>query len=221
MGIATINPIEAHRLRQQHPGIEFIDVRTPVEYEQVHAEGARSVPLNELDPVAIQSSRHSAEEPLLVICKTGGRASRACEKLARAGASNVLNVEGGTDGWLKAGLPAVRGARATISLERQVRIGAGTLVLVGVILGWHVHEAFHLLSAVVGAGLVFAGVTDWCGMGIVLSMMPWNTRPGAGGGVGDERATCSPASGQGPAVACEGRASPRALRAEEPDQNRQ
>ena len=73
----------------------------------------------------------------------------------------------------QAGLPLVRG-KQVISLERQVRIAAGSLVLTGVILGWFVHPIFFGLSAFVGAGLVFAGVTDTCGMGLLLARMPWN-----------------------------------------------
>jgi rhodanese-related sulfurtransferase len=173
MSVQTITPAEAFALRRRQAGSpEIIDVRTPAEYEQVHAEGARSIPLGDLDARALQPTR--SHEPLLVICKSGGRAAKACERLQHAGASNVLSIEGGTDAWIKAGLPVVRTARATISLERQVRIGAGLLVLLGVVLAWHVHPAFNLLSGFIGAGLVFAGVTDWCGMAIVLAKMPWN-----------------------------------------------
>lgn len=84
-----------------------------------------------------------------------------------------MSVEGGTLAWEGAGLPVVRGRRV-ISLERQVRIAAGALVVAGVLLGWLVHPAFLGLSAFVGAGLVFAGVTDTCGMGLLLARMPWN-----------------------------------------------
>ena len=85
----------------------------------------------------------------------------------------MVNVEGGTLACVEAGLPVVRGKKA-ISLERQVRIAAGSLVLLGVLLGWFVHPAFIGLSAFVGAGLVFAGITDTCGMGMMLARMPWN-----------------------------------------------
>lgn len=178
MPVRTITPQEVQRMRHEGADVDIIDVRTPAEYEQVHAAGARSAPLNGLDPRAIQSERRGKPEPLFVICKSGRRARKACEKLVGAGAENVFNVDGGTDAWVQAGLPVERGATATISLERRVRIGAGLLVVLGVVLGWHVHEAFHLLSAVVGAGLVSAGVTNWCGMDRLLAKMPWNTRPG-------------------------------------------
>ena len=165
-------------MRQHQPDAPtIVDVRTPAEYEQVHALGARSVPLDDLDPSTFKDDSNStSNRRLLVICKSGRRAAKACEKLRQAGIADVLNVEGGTDAWVKAGLPVVRGAGATISMERQVRIGAGLLVLLGVGLAWHVHPAFDLLCGFVGAGLVFAGITDWCGMAILLSKMPWNRR---------------------------------------------
>jgi rhodanese-related sulfurtransferase len=79
-----------------------------------------------------------------------------------------------------------RGAATVISLERQVRIAAGSLVLIGVLLAYFVHPGFIALSAFVGAGLVFAGVTDWCGMGLLLAKLPWNQKPGGASGSGCE-----------------------------------
>src|SRR5690606_7056 len=108
-----------------------------------------------------------------VICRTGNRAEQACEKLQAAGYHNVVNVEGGTAACAEAGLPVVRGKKA-VALERQVRIAAGFLVLLGAVLGYFVHPAFIGLSAFVGAGLIFAGVTDTCGMAMALARMPWN-----------------------------------------------
>jgi rhodanese-related sulfurtransferase len=93
--------------------------------------------------------------------------------LIAAGVTNVINVEGGTRAWDQAGLPVVRGKK-TISLERQVRIAAGSLVLLGAALGYFINPLFIGLSAFVGAGLIFAGVTDTCGMGMMLAKMPWN-----------------------------------------------
>jgi rhodanese-related sulfurtransferase len=79
--------------------------------------------------------------------------------------------------WEQAGLPVNRG-KAVLSLERQVRIAAGLLVLTGTILGTWVHPGFYGLAAFVGAGLTFAGLTDWCGMAMLLAKMPWNQRSG-------------------------------------------
>lgn len=160
------------RIEQGH--VELIDVRTPVEYREAHAKFARNVPLDSLDPAAVQKSRNgSSEEPLYVICQSGNRSSKACEKFHKAGFKNVVSVQGGTKAWDEAGLPVVRGKKA-ISLERQVRIAAGFLVLLATVLGAFVHLAWLGLSAFVGAGLMFSGITDTCGMAMVLARMPWN-----------------------------------------------
>jgi rhodanese-related sulfurtransferase len=156
--------------------IDLIDVRTPAEFENAHVEGARNVPLDRLDRSAVERARVSgAGEPVYVICQKGGRGQQACEKLTAAGVSNVVNVAGGTDACAAAGMRLIHG-RKTISLERQVRIAAGLLVLIGSLLGYFVSPYWIGLAAFVGAGLVFAGITDTCGMGLVLARMPWNQR---------------------------------------------
>lgn len=171
---ATITPQELSRLRHSDPSLELIDVRTPVEYRELHVEFARNVPLDQLDPQAIQAERNgNHQRPLYVVCRSGSRGKQACEKLLAAGMANVVNVEGGTLACETAGLPVVRGQK-TMSLERQVRIAAGTLVFTGAALGFWVHPYFIGLAAFVGAGLVFAGITDTCGMGMMLARMPWN-----------------------------------------------
>ncbi len=170
----TISPQKLNEQHQSTPTIEVIDVRTPVEYRQIHLEYARSIPLNQLDPAAVMQGRDpSSDTPLYVICRSGARGQQACDKFQKAGFENVINVEGGTLACDQAGLPMVRG-KSAISLERQVRIAAGSLVLLGVVLSWLIHPGFIGLSAFVGAGLIFAGITDTCGMGMMLAKMPWN-----------------------------------------------
>lgn len=184
MSVSTITPRELEDLRRRGQRIDLIDVRTPVEYREIHAEPARSVPLDRLDPGAVMTARNgSRDETLYTICRSGSRGAQACEAFHAAGFTNVVNVEGGTLGWEQAGLPVVRGKKA-MSLERQVRIAAGSLVVIGTALGAFVHPAFLGLSGFVGAGLVFAGITDTCGMGMMLARMPWNQ-------VEPEEATCS------------------------------
>lgn len=173
MSIQTIAPKQLHDLVQQGRSIDLIDVRTPVEFREVHASISRNVPLDRLDAAQVISQRGGATEPLYVICRSGGRGQQACEKIVAAGHANVVNVEGGTLAWDQAGLPVIRGKKA-MSLERQVRIAAGSLVLIGVLLAIFVHPYLIGLSAFVGAGLVFAGITDTCGMGMILARMPWN-----------------------------------------------
>jgi rhodanese-related sulfurtransferase len=174
MDVATITPGELEELRRRGSPVELIDVRTPVEHRELRAEPARLVPLDGLDPVAVMRSRNGPKDhPLYTICRSGNRGRQAAERFHAAGFTNVVNVEGGTLAWQRAGLPVVRGKKA-VSLERQVRIAAGSLVVIGTALGAFVHPAFLGLAAFVGAGLVFAGVTDTCGMGMMLARMPWN-----------------------------------------------
>jgi rhodanese-related sulfurtransferase len=166
--------------------VDLIDVRTPAEHGEVHAEGALNLPLDRFDPAQLLASRTGREgEPLYFICRSGSRARQACERVAAAGFTDVVNVEGGTQAWDAAGLPVVRGERTVISLERQVRIAAGSLVVLGTALGAFVHAYFLGLPAFVGAGLVFAGVTDTCGMALMLGRLPWNRARGG------EGASCS------------------------------
>lgn len=172
MNVTTISPKQLHDLVQSGSPVELVDVRTPVEFREVHVDFARNVPLNTLDASQLASGRDSAQ-PLYVICRSGSRGKQACEKFAAAGYSNVVNVDGGTQAWDQAGLPVVRGKKV-ISLERQVRIAAGLLVLVGSLLGVFVSVYWIGLAAFVGAGLTFAGITDTCGMGLMLARMPWN-----------------------------------------------
>jgi rhodanese-related sulfurtransferase len=174
MNIAVIKPQELSKLCKEGNKVDLIDVRTPVEFREVHLEIARNVPLDQLDPASLMHARNgSANEPLYFICRSGSRGQQACEKSLKAGFSNVVNIEGGTMACVEAGLPVVHGKKA-MSLERQVRIAAGSLVLLGAILGWLVHPAFIGLSAFVGAGLVFAGITGSCGISMILARMPWN-----------------------------------------------
>lgn len=173
MSVATIQPRELHEIRNAGKKVTLIDVRTPKEYQEVHAQGARLIPLDQLDPQVFKQERNGSGEPLYLICRSGSRGKQACEKLIAAGLAEVVNVEGGTLAWDQAGLPVVRGQKM-VSLERQVRIAAGALVLIGAVLALAVDPWFALLPGVMGAGLVFAGVTDTCGMGMMLAKMPWN-----------------------------------------------
>ncbi len=171
--IATITPTRLSEILGASPSAEVIDVRTPMEFRQVHATMARSVPIDQLDAAAIARSHAGSGAPVYLLCKSGARARQAADRLAAVGMNNAVVVDGGTDAWVAAGLPVVRGKKS-VSLERQVRMAAGSLVLAGSVLALTVHPAFAGVSAFVGAGLVFAGVTDWCGMGLLLAKMPWN-----------------------------------------------
>lgn len=187
MSVKNISPKRLHEIAQAGQNVQLIDVRTPVEFREAHLSFAHNVPLHQLSSATFAGGRSG--DPLYVICQSGGRGKQACEKLLAAGYSDVLNVEGALQAWLDAGLPVVRGKKA-VSLERQVRIAVGVIVLVGALLGYFAHPYWIALSALVGAGLVFSGVTDTCGIGMFLARMPWNrvcesdSKSGASGSCG-------------------------------------
>jgi sulfur dioxygenase len=153
--------------------LHLLDVRTPGEFASLRIAGSINVPFDRLDPAALLA-RFAADAPLYCMCQTGTRSQLAADRLRAAGFSNVVHVDGGTNAWIAAGLSVIRGERKVISLERQVRIAAGLLSVLGVIAGALIHPAGYALSALIGAGLVFAGVTNSCGMSTVLARLPWN-----------------------------------------------
>lgn len=154
------------------PPPTLLDVRTPAEFGGVHIAGSVNVPLGAL-PARLDDLTQDADAALVLICRTGQRAEQARRQLDAAGVTGAVVLEGGLEAWERAGQPVQRG-EAGMSLERQVRIAAGSLVVLGVALGVFVHPGFLGLAGFVGAGLVFAGITDTCGMGLLLARMPWN-----------------------------------------------
>jgi len=174
--VASISPLQLADLRRRGEALTLIDVRTPAEYGEVHVDFARNVPLERLSPHEVVGL--AADGPIYFICKSGTRSQKACEKMLAAGVDRVVSVDGGTVACESAGLPVIRG-RKVMSLERQVRIAAGTLVAVGAALAafgpdatWKAAGAG--LAGFVGCGLVFAGLTDTCGMAMLIARMPWN-----------------------------------------------
>lgn len=155
--------------------VELLDVRTPVEFAELHVRGARNVPLDRLDPVELKWPNTDTARPIYVVCRSGGRGRKGCERLLAAGFTNVINVDGGTLACEAAGVPVVRGKKM-MSLERQVRIAAGGIACIGAILAMTVDVGFAVVPAVMGAGLAFAGITDTCAMGMMMAKMPWNRR---------------------------------------------
>ncbi|HEX6909085.1 MAG TPA: rhodanese-like domain-containing protein [Longimicrobium sp.] len=168
----VLGPAELDALLRERPDIRLLDVRTPGEYETVHIRGAYNVPLDTLGEHA-DEIRATVDEPVVLVCQSGARARRAEEALKSAGMPNLHVLEGGVNGWVSAGNAVRRGA-ARVSLERQVRVAAGALAATGALLALLVNPLFALLPAFVGSGLVFAGVTDTCGMAMALSRLPYN-----------------------------------------------
>ena len=149
----------------------LVDVREYAEYAGGRVSGAKLLPLGDLE------KRHTEldhSKPVYVMCRNGRRSAEAQKKLKELGFTNVINVAGGFEAWKKEDLPFERDEKAPWALERQVRFVAGLLVFTGVLLSVLVHPYFVWLAGFVGAGLIFAAVTDTCMMGMMLLKMPWN-----------------------------------------------
>lgn len=149
----------------------LIDVREVDEFARTHIEGALSVPLSQW---AAANFKAAPNQDVIFTCRSGMRTQTACGQLAARVDGEAYVLEGGIDGWRRAGLPLQVDAKAPLELMRQVQIAAGSLVLIGVLLGSFVAPAFYGIAAFVGAGLLVAGTTGFCGMARLLAIMPWN-----------------------------------------------
>jgi len=163
----------------QEKDLLLVDVRTPVEFREKHIPGSHLHPLHELDVEQVKEKCQSGK--VCLICQSGSRSQKAVEQLSSSG-MEIFLLDGGIASWEQAGRTLNRGSKS-MSLERQVRIAAGILILIGVLGSLVIHSGFLALAGFVGAGLVFAGATDWCGMGLLLARMPWNQ---------DKKSCCAP-----------------------------
>ena len=186
-GAGIIGARELHALRGVMPAPFLLDVRTPLEFESAHIEPALNVPLEQLD-ARVDEIPEQAD--VVVVCRTGVRATVAAEALTRAG-RRARVLDGGVNAWRRAKLP-LREGRRRLPVDRQVQLIVGLMVLTGVALGTFVNTWFLGLAAFFGAGLAFAGATGTCGLALVLMRMPWNrlTAPMPGAGA----STCAAAS---------------------------
>jgi rhodanese-related sulfurtransferase len=150
-----------------------VDVREFPEFASGRVSGAKLVPLGEIEK---RYKEIDHNHTVYVMCRSGRRSAEAQKRLKALGFKDVVNVAGGMQAWQKAGLPVEREANAVWDLERQVRFTAGLFVLTGVLLAVFVHWYFIGLAGFVGAGLVFAAITNTCGMGMILAKMPWNQK---------------------------------------------
>lgn len=166
MSIPTISPEQARRLIAE--GAVLIDIRQPDEHARERISGAKCHPLSDLTGSPI------AQGPVIFHCRSGMRTAAQAHTLASAAQGDCFILEGGIDGWKRAGFATEIDRKVPIDLMRQVQITAGMLVLIGVLAGFLVNPAFFGLSAFVGAGLTFAGISGFCGMARLLAVMPWN-----------------------------------------------
>ncbi|MEU6665979.1 rhodanese-like domain-containing protein [Streptomyces sp. NPDC046727] len=174
--MTTPTALDPGQARSRLHELTVIDVRTPGEYAGGHVPGALNIPLDQLDR-ALPDIRTAAEHgDILVVCASGARSENACRILAENGIT-AATLAGGTGAWTTQGhdLRRPEGAgRTTWSMERQVRLTAGAIVLLGLLLGLVVHPAFQLLSAGIAGGLVFSALTNTCGMATLLAKLPHN-----------------------------------------------
>ncbi len=172
--LTQLSPEETRR-RMSEGKAQLVDIREADEYARRHIDGAISRPLSSWETARIAGD---SDHDIIFTCKTGMRTAGACDRLAARVTGAAYVLEGGVDGWNKAGLPLVIDAKAPLEIMRQVQLAAGTLVLTGVLLGFLIAPAWFGLSAFVGAGLIVAGGTGFCGMARVLMLAPWNRRSG-------------------------------------------
>ena len=169
--MTTALPFSPHELAQQQQSgrVSIIDVREPMEFVGGHIPGSRNIPLDQIAKVPLP------DVPLVLVCQSGARSERAVATLRRHGHQDGLaDLEGGLLAWQAAALPLEKRKGAPLPLMRQVQISAGSLVLIGVVLSQTVAPGWIWLSGFVGAGLIFAGLSGFCGMARLLALLPWN-----------------------------------------------
>ncbi|HQZ97973.1 MAG TPA: rhodanese-like domain-containing protein [Pyrinomonadaceae bacterium] len=155
---------------------QVIDVREFSEFNSERIADAQFMPLSNFE-------KHEAEidhtKPVYLMCRSGNRANQAAERLMKKGFTDIHVIQGGMTAWSGANLPIVKGGSTVWSLERQVRFAAGLFVVAGILLSVFLSPYVIVVSALVGAGLMFSAATDTCAMGMILARMPWNRAPAA------------------------------------------
>ena len=175
MSLKSISPQAASELVNQ--GAILVDIRAADEHARERIAQARHVPMDQLQSGGLPLAGASA---VIFHCRSGNRTRVNASALRACAACEAYVLEGGLDAWKKAGLPVVADASQPLELQRQVQIAAGSLIVLGAVLGATVSPWFHALSGFVGAGLVFAGASGFCGLARVLMRMPWNRNALAG-----------------------------------------
>lgn len=171
--MTTLKPISADALKRRLDAGEavLIDVRESDEHAREHIVGARLAPLSAIDAHDFDRDHDRAA---VFHCRSGMRTQANAATLLSRGFREAYFLDGGIEAWKAAGLPVHANRRAPIEIMRQVQLTAGALILLGIALGALVNPAFYGVSAFIGAGLTFAGATGWCGMAMLLKLMPWN-----------------------------------------------
>lgn len=173
--MSTLATIDAKTLSERlaRREVTLVDIREPDEFAREHIAGAVSLPLSKLDEAHVTLETHG---DVVFHCRSGMRTDSNCARLAAHVDGPAFTLTGGLEAWKRAGLPVRSDANAPLEIMRQVQITAGSLVLLGVVLGVLANPLFYALSGFIGAGLLFAGTTGWCGMAMLLARAPWNRR---------------------------------------------
>ncbi|MDD4894626.1 MAG: MBL fold metallo-hydrolase [Candidatus Omnitrophica bacterium] len=171
--LEIISPREAMALIAKDPQVKLLDVRSALEFIQVHIKDSTNVPIDIIPAKIDELSQF--KQGYIVFCRTGNRSPMAADMLIQAGIHNVKVMDGGMQRWQKEGLPVIKG-EGGISLERQVRLIAGSLVLAGIMLALFAHWVFIFVPVFVSCGLIYAGLTDNCLMGMLLMKLPYNKK---------------------------------------------
>ena len=173
MSVPAISPVEAKR-RLADGSAVLVDIREPQEHAREAIPGAKLSPLSAFDSRPLSSVQGKGAPAVIFHCQSGRRTAENADRLRDCGVPEVYLLEGGLTGWKAAGFATSIDRTKPIEMQRQVQIAAGSLVLIGLVLSVAVSPWFAALSAFVGAGLVFAGISGWCGMANLLGIMPWN-----------------------------------------------
>lgn len=169
----NIQPGELNQLIESDSRPLILDVRSPAEFRQMSLPDSKSMPLDQLDIEQVRKMADGHKE-CVVVCYTGKRSAEACRKLREAGIEGVRSLEGGLELWERKNLALERSETGGFSIIRQVHIVVGAMVVIGVLLTVYLSPWWAILPGFFGAGLLFAGLSGFCGMGLMLSKMPWN-----------------------------------------------
>ena len=167
----TITVSALSKIMKTHKDVKVIDVRTPAENRSVHFEGTTNIPAEE---IKTRLDELKSESVVYISCTSGNRSTMVCEALAMHKLTNVVNVEGGIQAWIKQGLPVIRSKKWSMPMMQQVMAIAGTLIITGVAASLYLNPKFVYLSGGVGLGLLYAGLSGNCYMTKILALMPWN-----------------------------------------------
>jgi glyoxylase-like metal-dependent hydrolase (beta-lactamase superfamily II)/rhodanese-related sulfurtransferase len=173
LSLEMISPKEANSLTNKDTQVKFLDVRSVLEFNQAHIKGSINVPIDILAAKVNELSQ--AKQAYIVLCRTGNRSPMAADMLIQSGIHEVKVMDGGINRWQKERFSVIKG-EGGISLERQVRVMAGSIVLFGIFLSWFIHPGFIGISIFVCCGLIYAGLTDNCMMGMLLMKLPYNRK---------------------------------------------